>query len=69
MHLVQGCRYTVPGSSLYIYVRKIRYRGNKHAVAIIEFVKKDKWVVFQTIKNAKLYYHRISHWEKVKEHE
>lgn len=68
MKPLQGCRYTVPGSSLYIYIKKVRYVSARgYTKAIIEFIKKDKWVVFQTIKSAKLWHDKISHWQRVKD--
>lgn len=66
MKPIQGGTYTVPGSSLYVYVRKVRHVSSQgYTKAIVEFVKKDKWVVFQTIKSAKLYHDKVSHWQKV----
>ena len=67
MKLIQGCCYTVPGASLNIYVRKIKYTSLLYTDACIEFVRKGKnWSVFETIKNARLVHSQISHWERVK---
>lgn len=68
MKPIQGTLYNVNGSSLYLYVRKVRFVSKDYSVAIIEFVTKNKWQVVHTMKNCKLYHERISHWEKVKQY-
>lgn len=70
MKPIQGATYTVPGSSLHIYVVKIRYVSKEYTKAVIEFVRKGKsWSVFCKIKNAKLYHDQISHWQKINTHQ
>lgn len=69
MRLIQGCCYTVPGASLKIYVRKIKYVSAEkgYTKACIEFVRKNQWSVFLTIKNVKLIHNQINHWQRVQE--
>jgi len=68
MKLIQGCCYTVPGASLKVYVRKIKYVSERgYTKACIEFVRKHKWSVFLTIKNVKLMHNQISHWQRIKD--
>lgn len=70
MKPLQGVLYKVNGCSLYLYVKKVRYSNKKYTKCIIEFVRKGKsWSVFQTIKSAKIYHDKISHWEKVNQYE
>lgn len=66
MRLIQGRCYTINGASTKVYVRKIKYVGNKYTMACIEFVTKRRWRVVYMIKNAKLYHDRISNWELLK---
>lgn len=57
--------YTIPNSSTFLKVVKIKYAGSNYCVAKIEFYLKSG-ILINTMNNAKLYYDKINHWEHIK---
>lgn len=56
--------YTIPNGSTYLVIRKIHYSSIKYYRATIEFYTKSG-ILIDTMKNTKLYYEKIRHWELV----
>jgi hypothetical protein len=58
--------FTRPGTpDLIIDVVKVKYRGDKYCCAMIRLIGAHNGILYGTIKNAKLFYHKISHWQKI----
>lgn len=65
MYLNKGYYRALGADSCMVEVVKIKYRGETYCMAMIRLIGIRNGVLYETIRNAKLYYHRITHWKKI----